>query len=70
MAAQAEIARFEKNKNRTPCIQKEEAIRHTQIMSIFGVGDCRSDFFSESLPALTVWQSEHGCAPSNVSVIA
>jgi hypothetical protein len=34
--------------------------RGAQIMSIFGVGDRRSDFFSESFPLLTAWQSEHG----------
>jgi hypothetical protein len=40
--------------------RKEEAVRHTQIMSIFVAGDCRSDFFSEFLPVFTAWQSEHG----------
>jgi len=34
--------------------------RGAQIMSIFGVGDWRSDFFSEFFPVLTAWQSEHG----------
>ena len=34
--------------------------RDTQIMSIFGAGDWRSDFFSEFLPVFTTWQSEHG----------
>src|SRR5207248_1423033 len=37
-----------------------------QMMSIFSVGDCTSGFFSEALPWLTMWQSEHRCAPSNV----
>jgi len=37
-----------------------EVVRDTQIMSIFGVGDWMSDFFSEFLPALTAWQSEQG----------
>jgi len=46
--------------------RKEEAVRHTQIMSIFGVGDWRSDFFSEFLPEFTTWQSKHGWAPSKV----
>ncbi len=50
--------------------RKEEAVRHTQIMSIFGVGDWRSDFFSEFLPEFTTWQSKHGWAPSKVSAIA
>src|SRR5216683_5593933 len=40
--------------------------RAAQIMSIFGVEDWRSDFFSEFLPALTAWQSEHGCLPPKV----
>ena len=31
----------------------EEAVRDTQIMSILGAGDWRSDFFSEFLPAFT-----------------
>lgn len=44
--------------------------RAKQMMSIFGVGDCTSGFFSEALPLLTMWQSEHGCAPSNVCKIA
>jgi len=30
-----------------------EAVRDTQIMSIFGLDDWRSDFFSEFLPAFT-----------------
>jgi len=34
--------------------------RGAQIMSIFGVGDWRSDFCSEFFPVLTAWQSEHG----------
>jgi hypothetical protein len=34
--------------------------RDTQIMSIFGVGDWRSDFLSELFPLFTTWQSEHG----------
>jgi hypothetical protein len=40
--------------------RNNDAVRQTQMMSIFGVGDWRSDFFSEFLPALTAWQSEHG----------
>jgi hypothetical protein len=50
--------------------RKEEAVRHTQIMSIFGVGDWRSDFLSAVLPLLTILQREHGCVPSSVLAIA
>jgi hypothetical protein len=35
-------------------------IDDAQIMSIFGVGDWRADFFSELPPLLTAWQSEQG----------
>jgi hypothetical protein len=45
-------------------------VASTHIKSIFGVGDWRSDFFSEFPPLLTAWQSEQGCAPSNVRTIA
>jgi hypothetical protein len=50
--------------------RKEEAVHHTQIMSIFGVDDWRSDFFSVEFALLTTRQREHGCAPSNVCAIA
>jgi len=38
----------------------KRGVDEPQIMSIFGAGDWRSDFFSEFFPLFTAWQSEQG----------